>query len=96
MRVKIFVSSLILLNRLSVGAGAPIPAPSHDANIETLRIKLSDRDSAVWTPDESGWFRALPLSSFRNSFGVRLEFHNNAVRFEFRLQAVCIGKKGAD
>src|SRR5215475_3525081 len=35
------------------------PASLRDAKIDTSRIKLANRDSAVLTPDECGWFRAL-------------------------------------
>jgi hypothetical protein len=37
-------------------------ASRRDAMIDTSRIKLANRDSAVLTPDESGWFRALLFS----------------------------------
>src|SRR5262245_16700411 len=37
------------------------PASLCDAKIDTSRIKLANRDSAVLTPDESGWFRALRI-----------------------------------
>jgi len=32
-----------------------------DAKIDTSRIKLANRDLAILTPDETGWFRALRL-----------------------------------
>src|SRR5262245_42471343 len=41
------------------------PASLCGAKIDTSRIKLTNRDSAVLTPDEGGWFRTLqflPLS----------------------------------
>jgi len=44
--------------------------------METSRIKLSNRDSAVWTPDESGWFRVLKFS-----FTVRTRRFEEACRW---------------
>jgi hypothetical protein len=45
--------------RTSVDLGTRIPASGHDAFIGKTRIKVANRDLAVWTPAESGKFRAL-------------------------------------
>jgi len=60
-------------------------ASRRDAKIDTSRIKLANRDSAVLTPDESGWFRALqffPLSErgvARKLAGEALKFSSRAI-----------------
>jgi hypothetical protein len=54
----VFVSSLVL--QVVYRAHYSL-ASRYDAKIDTSRIKLANRDLAVLTPDESGWFLALRL-----------------------------------
>src|SRR5215468_3671851 len=83
-RARIFVSSLFSIPLTWTHYS---PASRCDAKIDTSRIELANRDLAVLTPDESGWFRSLQFPPFSER-GASRKLAGDALKFSSRASDV--------